>query len=51
MKEGLIILDDVDHMRQLESLTRDRSWFGFDSLIVITTQDEYLIFWHRGNER
>ena len=50
MKEGLIILDDVDHMRQLESLTRDRSWFGFDSLTVITTQDEHLICRLRGNE-
>ncbi|KAF3616833.1 putative TMV resistance protein N-like isoform X2 [Capsicum annuum] len=50
-KKVLIILDDVDHMRQLESLTRERSWFGFGSLIVITTRDKHLLCQLRETER
>ncbi|OIT35602.1 PREDICTED: disease resistance protein TAO1-like isoform X2 [Nicotiana attenuata] len=42
-KKVLIVLDDVDHKRQLEALTRERSWFGSDSLIIITTRDERLL--------
>ncbi|XP_059277143.1 disease resistance protein RUN1-like isoform X2 [Lycium ferocissimum] len=50
-KKVLIILDDVDHIRQLESLTRERSWFGSGSLIIITTRDEHLLYGLRENER
>ncbi|KAH0641298.1 hypothetical protein KY285_037884 [Solanum tuberosum] len=50
-KKVLIILDDVDHMSQLESLTRERSWFGSGSLIIITTRDKHLLSRIRGNER
>ncbi|KAL3360027.1 hypothetical protein AABB24_016503, partial [Solanum stoloniferum] len=50
-KKVLIILDDVDHMNQLEALTRERSWFGSGSLIVITTRDEHLLCRLRENER
>nr|XP_016457588.1 PREDICTED: disease resistance protein TAO1-like [Nicotiana tabacum] len=42
-KKVLIVLDDVDHKRQLEALTRERSWFGLGSLIIITTRDERLL--------
>ncbi|OIT37819.1 tmv resistance protein n [Nicotiana attenuata] len=50
-KKVLIVLDDVDHIRQLESLTRERSWFGSGSLIIVTTRDEHLLFGLRENER
>ncbi|KAH0641400.1 hypothetical protein KY285_037986 [Solanum tuberosum] len=40
----LIVLDDVDHRSQLESLTRERSWFGSGSVIIITTRDEHLLY-------
>ncbi|OIT35606.1 tmv resistance protein n [Nicotiana attenuata] len=43
-KKVLIVLDDVDHKNQLESLTRERSWFGSGSLIIITTRDKRLLF-------
>nr|XP_016505080.1 PREDICTED: TMV resistance protein N-like [Nicotiana tabacum] len=42
-KKVLIVLDDVDHKRQLEALTRERHWFGSGSLIIITTRDERLL--------
>lgn len=42
-KKVLIVLDDIDHMTQLESLTRERSWFGSGSLIMITTRHEHLL--------
>nr|XP_016500254.1 PREDICTED: disease resistance protein TAO1-like isoform X2 [Nicotiana tabacum] len=42
-KKVLIILDDVDHRNQLESLTRERSWFGSGSLIITTTRDKRLL--------
>lgn len=47
----LIVLDDVDHIRQLHSLTRERSWFGLGSLIIITTRDEHLLCGLRENEK
>ncbi|KAH0637519.1 hypothetical protein KY289_037434 [Solanum tuberosum] len=43
-KKVLIVLDDVDHRNQLESLTRERSWFGSGSVIIITTRDEHLLY-------
>ncbi|XP_060175131.1 TMV resistance protein N-like [Lycium barbarum] len=49
-KKVLIVLDDVDHRRQLESLTRERSWFGSGSLIIITTRDEYLMYGLRADD-
>ncbi|KAK4732863.1 hypothetical protein R3W88_025851 [Solanum pinnatisectum] len=42
-KKVLIVLDDVNHRSQLESLTRERSWFGSGSVIIITTRDEHLL--------
>ncbi|XP_070021903.1 disease resistance protein Roq1-like isoform X2 [Nicotiana sylvestris] len=42
-KKVLIVLDDVDHRNQLESLIRERSWFGSGSLIITTTRDKRLL--------
>ncbi|XP_015170895.1 TMV resistance protein N-like [Solanum tuberosum] len=39
----LIVLDDVDHISQLESLIRERNWFGSGSLIIVTTRDKHLL--------
>ncbi|XP_009799386.1 disease resistance protein RUN1-like isoform X1 [Nicotiana sylvestris] len=50
-KKVLILLDDVDHKKQLESLTRERSWFGSGSLIIITTRDKDLLRGLREKER
>ncbi|XP_033509467.1 disease resistance protein RUN1-like isoform X2 [Nicotiana tomentosiformis] len=50
-KKVLIVLDDVDHKNQLESLTRERSWFGSGSLIIITTRDKRLLCRLREKER
>nr|XP_016508750.1 PREDICTED: disease resistance protein TAO1-like [Nicotiana tabacum] len=50
-KKVLIVLDDMDHERQLEALTRERSWFGSGSLIIITTRDERLLCQLREKER
>ncbi|KAG5588463.1 hypothetical protein H5410_048897 [Solanum commersonii] len=49
-KKVLIVLDDVDHRSQLESLTRERSWFGSSSVIIITTRDEHLQYGLTTNE-
>ncbi|KAH0641304.1 hypothetical protein KY285_037890 [Solanum tuberosum] len=49
-KKVLIVLDDVDHRSQLESLTRERSWFGSGSVIIITTRDEQLLHGLTTNE-
>nr|XP_009605715.1 disease resistance-like protein DSC1 isoform X2 [Nicotiana tomentosiformis] len=34
-KKVLIVLDDVDHKNQLESLTRERSWLGSGAIIRV----------------
>ncbi|XP_062025778.1 disease resistance protein RPV1-like [Rosa rugosa] len=41
-KRVLIVLDDVDQVKQLETLC-DRTWFGPGSRIIITSRDEHLI--------
>ncbi|KAM5575893.1 TMV resistance protein N-like [Rosa sericea] len=41
-KRVLIVLDDVDQDKQLETLC-DRTWFGPGSRIIITSRDEHLI--------
>ncbi|XP_055813928.1 disease resistance protein RUN1-like [Solanum dulcamara] len=43
-KKVLIVLDDIDHRSQLESLTRETSWFGSGSVIIITTRDKHLLY-------
>lgn len=38
-KKVLLILDDVDHKKQIENLAGEASWFGPGSRIIITTHD------------
>ncbi|KAJ4877268.1 Disease resistance protein (TIR-NBS-LRR class) family [Raphanus sativus] len=42
----LIILDDVNSLKQLEALAGDTSWFGFGSRIIVTTEDQELLQQH-----
>ena len=42
-KKVLIILDDVDHHKQLEALAGDKKWFGPGSRIIITTRNQQLL--------
>ena len=42
-KKVFIILDDVDHPKQLEALVGDKNWFGLGSRIIITTRDLQLL--------
>nr|XP_043637851.1 disease resistance protein Roq1-like [Erigeron canadensis] len=43
----LVILDDVDHLGQLQALAGSTQWFGSGSRIIITTRDEHLLRTHR----
>ncbi|XP_019152024.1 PREDICTED: TMV resistance protein N-like [Ipomoea nil] len=45
-KKVLIVLDDVDHIDQLESLAGNRDWFGKGSRIIITTKNKHLLVRH-----
>ncbi|KAK9949759.1 hypothetical protein M0R45_005275 [Rubus argutus] len=45
-KKVLLILDDVNHLRQLKYLAGKQEWFGFGSIIIITTRDEHLLVKH-----
>ncbi|XP_040996292.1 disease resistance protein RPV1-like isoform X2 [Juglans microcarpa x Juglans regia] len=45
-KRVLLILDDVDHLTQLETLTGGHDWFGKGSRIIITTRDQHLLTTH-----
>ncbi|KAK9062771.1 hypothetical protein SSX86_019961 [Deinandra increscens subsp. villosa] len=42
-KKVLLVLDDVDNVRQLEFLAGSNNWFGRGSRILITTRDEHLL--------
>ncbi|KAL4605164.1 hypothetical protein ACB092_09G009500 [Castanea dentata] len=44
-KKILLVLDDVDHMDQLENLA-EHHWFGLGSWIIITTRDEHVLVKH-----
>ncbi|KAJ9550632.1 hypothetical protein OSB04_014677 [Centaurea solstitialis] len=48
-KKVLIVLDDVDHLDQLEALAGSHDWFGEGSRIVITTRDMHLLTAHKVN--
>jgi hypothetical protein len=39
----LVILDDVDHLTQLNSLAGSSEWFGPGSRVIVTTRDEHLL--------
>ncbi|KAF8088333.1 hypothetical protein N665_0545s0002 [Sinapis alba] len=42
----LIILDDVDDLKQLEALADETCWFGPGSRIIVTTEDQELLEQH-----
>ncbi|CAN7136936.1 unnamed protein product [Brassica rapa subsp. narinosa] len=46
----LIIIDDVDHLEQLEALANDTTWFGPGSRIIVTTEDQELLKQHGIND-
>ncbi|KAF5817439.1 putative AAA+ ATPase domain, P-loop containing nucleoside triphosphate hydrolase [Helianthus annuus] len=43
----LILLDDVDDIKQLDALAGSHYWFGSGSRIIITTRDEHLLRTHK----
>jgi hypothetical protein len=46
-KKILLILDDVDNMKQLHALAGGHDWFGRGSRVIITTRDKHLLTCHR----
>ncbi|XP_073262841.1 disease resistance protein Roq1-like isoform X2 [Populus alba] len=42
-KRVLVVFDDVVHLKQLNALMGERSWFGPGSRVIITTKDERLL--------
>ncbi|KAF8038548.1 hypothetical protein BT93_B1170 [Corymbia citriodora subsp. variegata] len=42
-KKVLLILDDVNHLDQLNALAGESKWFGNGSRIIITTRDKQLL--------
>ncbi|XP_023762172.1 disease resistance protein RUN1 [Lactuca sativa] len=46
-KKVLVVLDDVDHIDQLEALAGELNWFKPGSRIIITTRDEQVLLAHR----
>ncbi|WZZ75793.1 disease resistance protein TAO1-like [Brassica napus] len=45
-KRVLVVLDDVDHLMQLDAMAKDHSWFGPGSRIIVTTQDKKILTAH-----
>ena len=45
-KRILLVLDDVDDLKQLQMLAGKRDWFGRGSRIIITTRDKHLLETH-----
>ncbi|XP_030552934.2 TMV resistance protein N-like isoform X2 [Rhodamnia argentea] len=45
-KKVLLVLDDVDDLRQLNALAGEGNWFGNGSRIIVTTRDKHLITCH-----
>ncbi|KAF8033916.1 hypothetical protein BT93_C0254 [Corymbia citriodora subsp. variegata] len=42
----LLVLDDVDHWKQLNALAGECGWFGKGSRIIITTRDKHVLTFH-----
>lgn len=42
-KKVMLILDDVDHVSQLETLCGNTNWFGAGSRIIVTTRNKRLL--------
>ncbi|KAL4580109.1 hypothetical protein LXL04_016289 [Taraxacum kok-saghyz] len=45
-RKVLLVLDDVDHIDQLEALSGDPSWFKPGSVVIITTREEQVLIAH-----
>ncbi|KAK9077603.1 hypothetical protein SSX86_005940 [Deinandra increscens subsp. villosa] len=45
-RKVLVVLDDVDHINQLEALAGELNWFKPGSRIIITTRDEQVLVAH-----
>ncbi|KAL6131372.1 hypothetical protein ACLB2K_069748 [Fragaria x ananassa] len=45
-KAVLLVLDDVDQVEQLETLVREKDWFGLRSRIIITTRNRQILVTH-----
>ncbi|KAK3416427.1 hypothetical protein EUGRSUZ_H02164, partial [Eucalyptus grandis] len=45
-KKVLLILDDVDEVKQLDALAGEREWFGEGSRVIITSRDRHLLASH-----
>ncbi|XP_010532223.2 PREDICTED: disease resistance protein RML1B-like isoform X1 [Tarenaya hassleriana] len=39
----LVVLDDVDHVEQLNALANQSEWFGSGSRIIVTTEDKQVL--------
>uniref|UniRef100_A0A9I9CIX4 TIR domain-containing protein n=1 Tax=Cucumis melo TaxID=3656 RepID=A0A9I9CIX4_CUCME len=50
-KKVLIVLDDVDKLKQLEALVGGRDWFGRGSKIIVTTRNSHLLSSHEFDEK
>ncbi|KAD6453976.1 hypothetical protein E3N88_08682 [Mikania micrantha] len=48
-RKVLIVLDDVDHIDQLEALAGETGWFKPGSKIIITTRDKQVLEAHQVN--
>ncbi|GKA37007.1 disease resistance TIR-NBS-LRR class family protein [Tanacetum coccineum] len=48
-KKFLLVLDDVDHIEQLEALADEPNWFMPGIRILITMRDEQVLMAHRVN--
>ncbi|PWA41208.1 toll/interleukin-1 receptor (TIR) domain-containing protein [Artemisia annua] len=48
-RKVLVVLDDVDHIDQLEALAGEPNWFKSGSRVIITTRDEQVLVAHRVN--
>ncbi|XP_028756536.1 TMV resistance protein N-like [Neltuma alba] len=45
-KKVLLILDDIDKLKQLQVLAGGSDWFGSGSRIIVTTRDNHLLSTH-----
>ncbi|XP_042510583.1 disease resistance protein RPV1-like isoform X2 [Macadamia integrifolia] len=43
-KRILLVIDDVDHDRQLKALAGKGDWFGLGSRVIVTTRDRHVLY-------